>query len=233
MEPQRRIDAVLFDLDGVLTDSEPWWDEVRTAFARSHGRGWTGEDQAAVMGANSAEWARIMRRRLALDELSAVEIQAAIIDGMVECYRTRPAPLIDGAPVALRRIARELPVAIASSSPPAVIEAAVEALGVRDLLGAIVSSDEVASGKPAPDVYLEAARRLGVRAARCVVVEDSLNGVRAGRAAGALVVLVPNPSVPPAGDAAAIADVVLPDLAALDPLALARAGAADHRRPGS
>ena len=215
-----RFEAVLFDLDGVLTDSEPWWDDVRVDFSRAHDRRWTHDDQQAVMGANSAEWAATMRERLRLEHLEADAIQAAIVEGVVDRYRTLPSPVIAGAPDAVRRIAATRPVAIASSSHRRVIEAAVDALGLHDVFGAIVSSDDVPRGKPAPDVYLEAAARLGVPASRCIVVEDSLNGVRAGKAAGAFVVLVPNPSVPPAGDARSRADLVIDRLADLDPDAL-------------
>ncbi|MES1239894.1 MAG: HAD family phosphatase [Chloroflexota bacterium] len=213
----RPVDAVLFDLDGVLTDSEPWWNDVRVAFARAHGRPWTHDDQAAVMGGNSAEWAATMRRRLRLDDLTVDDVQQAIVDGVVECYRTRPSPVIAGAPEAVRRIATTHPVALASSSHPAVIAAAIEALGLDDVFGAVVSSDDVERGKPAPDVYLRAASLLGVAGDRCLVIEDSLNGVRAGKAAGAFVVLVPNPSVPPAGDSRALADRVVERLALVDP----------------
>ena len=210
-------DAVLFDLDGVLTDSEPWWNDVRTELARAHDRPWTIDDQHSVMGANSGEWAATMRSRLHLEHLSADAIQDAIVDGMVERYRTLPSPVIAGAPEAVRRIAASRPVAIASSSHRRVIEAALGALGLRDVFGAVVSSDDVPRGKPEPDVYLRAAMLLGVPATRCVVVEDSLNGVKAAKAAGGFVVLVPNPSVPPAGDARARADLVLDRLGDLDP----------------
>lgn len=210
-------DAVLFDLDGVLTDSEPWWNDVRTELARAHDRPWTIDDQHSVMGANSGEWAATMRSRLHLEHLSADAIQDAIVDGMVERYRTLPSPVIAGAPEAVRRIAASRPVAIASSSHRRVIEAALDALGLRDVFGAVVSSDDVPRGKPEPDVYLRAAMLLGVPATRCVVVEDSLNGVKAAKAAGAFVVLVPNPSVPPAGDARTRADLVLDRLGDLDP----------------
>jgi len=216
----RRFEAVIFDLDGVLVDSEVWWNDVRTAFAREHGRPWTHDDQLAVMGGNSREWAATMRRRLDLTHLTAEVIERAIVDGVVARYATDPSPVIDDAPAEVRRIAATRPVAIASSSHPEVIAAAVGALGIRDVMSAIVSSDEVAAGKPAPDVYLLAASRLGIEPARCLVVEDSLNGVLAGKAAGMTVVLVPNASVPPAGDARDRADHVLPSLAALEPDAL-------------
>jgi HAD superfamily hydrolase (TIGR01509 family) len=213
----RRFDAVLFDLDGVLVDSEPWWNDVRIAFARAHGRPWTRDDHHAVMGANSRGWALTMQERLGLRDMDVDAIQDAIVDGVVARYRSEPPPVIDGAVEAVRRIAAELPVAIASSAHPDVIAAAVDALGVRDVLGAIVSSDEVPHGKPAPDVYLVAARRLGVEAARCLVVEDSVNGVKAGKAAGMFVVLVPNASVPPPPGTEALADAVVDRLADLDP----------------
>jgi HAD superfamily hydrolase (TIGR01509 family) len=220
MRTERRFDAVLFDLDGVLTDSEPWWNDVRIAFAAAHDRPWTEDDQHAVMGSNSPEWAATMQARLRLHHLPVDVIQEAIVDGVVERYRTQPSPVIAGAPEAVRRIAATRPVAIASSSHRRVIEAAIDALGLHGVFGAVVSSDDVPSGKPAPDVYLRAAALLEVPASRCVVVEDSLNGVRAGAAAGAFVVLVPNPSVPPAGDARARANLVLDRLADLDPDAL-------------
>jgi HAD superfamily hydrolase (TIGR01509 family) len=210
------VTAVLFDLDGVLVDSEPWWHEVRLEFARRHGRRWGEEDRQSTMGGNSRQWAQTMRERLRLDDLDADAIQDAVVAGVVARYRSDPAPVIDGAPEAVRRIAANHPVAIASSAHPDVIAAAVDALGLADVLGAIVSSDEVSHGKPAPDVYLLAAQRLGIEASSCVVVEDSINGVRAARAAGMFVVLVPSPSVPPAPGAEALADLVLPRLADLD-----------------
>jgi beta-phosphoglucomutase-like phosphatase (HAD superfamily) len=222
-----RFAAVIFDLDGVLVDSEGWWNDVRIAFATRHGRDWTHEDQAAVMGANSHEWAVIMRDRLELDSLSPDEIEAQVVDGVVRLYETRPSPVIGDAPAQVRRIAADLPVAIASSSHPRVIAAALQALGIEQVMRAIVSSDDVATGKPAPDVYLAAAARLGAEPARCLVVEDSLNGVRAGIAAGMTVVLVPNPTVPPAGNARDLAHHVVASLEALDPDALTPATSRD------
>jgi HAD superfamily hydrolase (TIGR01509 family) len=205
----------------VLVDSEIWWDEVRADFAAAHGRPWGADDRAAVMGANSPTWSRIMRERLALG-LPAAEIERAIVDGVVERYRTRGAPTIEGAVDAVRRIAAQRPVAVASSAHREVIDAALEATDLADVFGVVVSSDEVEHGKPAPDVYLATARRLGVEPIRCLVVEDSYNGVRAARAAGMAVVLVPNHSVPPAPGTAELADVVLERLADLDPDTITR-----------
>ena len=158
----------------------------------------------------------IMRERLDLD-LADAEIERAIVDGVVARYRTEGAPRIDGAVEAVRRIAADHPVGVASSAHRAVIDAALEATALAGTFAVVVSSDEVAHGKPAPDVYLEAARRLGCDAGSCLVVEDSLNGVRAAKAAGMTVVLVPNRSVPPAEGTAELADLVLERLADLEP----------------
>ena len=213
--PTRPIDGVIFDLDGVIVDSEIWWDEVRQAFAAEHGRTWTIDDRHAVMGANSRQWSEIMRRRLRL-EMPAPEIERVVVDRMVERYAREGPPAIDGAVEAVRRIAAGRPAALASSSHPAVIDAALRATGLGDAFRGVVSSDEVAHGKPEPDVFLEAARRFGASPDRLLVVEDSLNGVLAAKAAGMAVVLVPNHAVPPAEGAAAAADLVVDRLADLD-----------------
>jgi HAD superfamily hydrolase (TIGR01509 family) len=216
--PARRPAAVIFDLDGTLVDAEIWWNEIREAWAAEQGRIWTAADQAAVMGANSAGWGRIMRDRLDLD-LPVPEIVDAIVGGVVERYRVRGAPRIDGAEEIVRRLAAEgMPLAVASSAHRAVIDAALGALGIHELFSVVLTSDQVAHGKPAPDVYLLAARELGVDPVDCLVVEDSLNGVLSGRAAGMTVVLVPNAAVPPAPGAREAASLVLERLTDLDPL---------------
>lgn len=200
--------AVIFDLDGVIVDTEPWWHEVRVAYAHSRGRAWTTEDSRACMGRNSGEWSRVMRERLGIaDPPEAIE--RAIVDALVDRYRTAAVPAVDGAPEAAARIAARVPAAIASSAHRDVIGAALAATGLEPHFRVVVSSDDVATGKPAPNVYLEAARRLGVEPGRCLVVEDSANGVLAGRAAGMRVVLVPNESVPPGPGAVEAADLVL------------------------
>ena len=216
------FDAVLFDMDGVLVNSEPWWNEARVAFALAHDRPWTHDDQALCMGGNSREWAEIMQARLRLPDLTVDAIQDAVVAGVVSRYHANPVPIIADAPAQVRRIALDRPVAIASSSHRDIIAAAVDALGLHEVLGAIVSSDEVPLGKPAPDVYLLAATRLGVAPDRCLVVEDSVNGVRAGKAAGMTVVLVPNERFPPTDEARELADHVVRSLVDLDPDALQR-----------
>ena len=213
--------AVIFDLDGVLVDAEIWWDEVRIEFARRHGRTWTAADRAAIMGANSFGWSTLMGERLGLPDLPRETIEAEVVQAMVERYRADGAPLIPGAIETVRRVAAVLPVAVASSGHPAVIAAALDALGIGELFGVVVSSDEVELGKPDPGVYLLAAARLGQAPGDCLVVEDSLNGVLAGRAAGMTVVLVPNRAVPPAPGAREAASLVLDRITLLEPTAIA------------
>ncbi|HEX5590766.1 MAG TPA: HAD family phosphatase [Candidatus Limnocylindrales bacterium] len=221
--------AVIFDLDGVIVDSEIWWHEERAAWAAERGLAWTEADSRAVMGANSRGWARIMRERLGLARAEEPGILEAVVRRVTDRYR-HGAPVIDGAAAAVRRIAAGWPVAVASSAHRDVIDAALEATGLDVVVGVVVSSDEVAHGKPEPDVYLEAARRLDAEPAACLVVEDSINGIRAAVAAGMTVVLVPNHSVPPAPGAATLAHHVLERLRDLDPAILEprsdRAGAA-------
>jgi HAD superfamily hydrolase (TIGR01509 family) len=218
------LSAVIFDLDGVLVDSEIWWDDVREAYAASHGRRWTLDDRAAVMGANSRQWSATMAGRLDLP-FGPPAIERAIVDEMVRRYRDLPPPLIPGAVEAVRRLVGTVPLGVASSAHPAVIRSALAATGLAGAFDVVVSSDEVEHGKPEPDVYLEAARRLGVDPARCVVVEDSLNGVLAARSAGMAAVLVPNGSVPPALGAREAANLVLGSIEAFRPEAVLAAAA--------
>jgi HAD superfamily hydrolase (TIGR01509 family) len=211
--------AIVFDMDGVLVDSEIWWDQVRQAFAARRGRGWTTDDRAACMGKNSLGWARVMRDVLEIDD-PLESIVDEVVDAMVARFADQGAPLIDGAVTTVRRLAATYPLGVASSAHPRVIDAALRTSGLRDAFRSIAASDEVDHGKPSPDVYLLAAERLGVAPATCLVVEDSLNGVLSGRAAGMTVVLVPNEAVPPAEGAAAAANVVLRRIDELDPAAI-------------
>jgi beta-phosphoglucomutase-like phosphatase (HAD superfamily) len=218
MTDGRRFDAVLFDMDGVLVDSEHHWNEVRIAFATAHGRPWGPDDQRAVMGGNTRQWAATVRARLRLEEVDPEHLAREVVDGVVARFECGDVSVITGAADAVRSVAAIVPVAISTSAHMDVVRAAVALLGLEGVFGAMASSDEVGHGKPEPDVYLLAASRLGVDPARCLVVEDSLNGLLAGKAAGATVVLVPNPSTPPEPDTEAHADMVLASLAALVPL---------------
>jgi HAD superfamily hydrolase (TIGR01509 family) len=209
------IEAVVFDLDGVIVDSEQVWDEVREAYARESGGSYPATATRDMMGMSSTEWSRYMAEQLRVPG-TPEEINAAIVERMLERYGEAP-PLIPGAVDAVRRIAGRWPLAIASSSNPELIEVILRVAGIATLFRAAVSSQEVARGKPAPDVYLEAARRIGVDAARCGAVEDSENGILSAKAAGMRVVAVPNPHFPPAADALQLADVVLASIGELRP----------------
>ena len=209
------IDAVVFDLDGVIVDSEQVWDEVREAYTREVGGTYTDEATRSMMGMSSTEWSRYMAEALRVPGTPA-EINEAIVARMLERYGEAP-PLIPGAVDAVRRIAAGWPLAVASSSNPELIEVVLRSARLEELFPVTVSSQEVARGKPAPDVYLEAAARLGVEAVRCAAVEDSHNGIRSAKAAGMRVVAIPNPHFPPDDEAMGQADVVLGTIDELTP----------------
>jgi HAD superfamily hydrolase (TIGR01509 family) len=209
------IEAVVFDLDGVLLASEEVWDEVRERFVRGRGGRYDAEVQRAMMGMSSGEWSRYLHDEAGVaDEPEAINDE--VVRLMLEAYRER-LPLIDGAHEAVRRLAARWPLAVASSSNRPLIDAVLTESGLAPLFRATVSSEEVERGKPAPDVYLEAARRLGVPAERCAAVEDSHSGIRSAKAAGMRVLAIPNPTYPPGEDALAEADAVLGSLAELTP----------------
>ncbi|NIH86347.1 HAD family hydrolase [Amycolatopsis granulosa] len=189
------MDAVVFDLDGVLVDSEQTWDEVRRTVVAEHGGTWTAEATRAMQGMSTPEWARYLVEELGA-RLSPDRIAEVVIDGMAHRYADGP-PVLPGAPEAVRAVGQQYPVAIASSSPPVLITAFLTATGLTGLVQVAVSSEQVPAGKPAPDVYLEAARRLDADAARCAAVEDTTNGLKAALAAGMTVYAVPNPHFPP------------------------------------
>jgi HAD superfamily hydrolase (TIGR01509 family) len=209
------IEAVVFDLDGVLVDSEHVWDAAREALARERGGRWHAGAQRDMMGMSSPEWSRYMHDVIGLPQ-APEEISAEVVRRLQEIYRVE-LPLIPGAADAVRRLAARWPLAVASSSNRPLIDLVLELSDLAPLFAATVSSEEVAHGKPAPDVYLEAARRLGVHPARCAAVEDSHNGILAARAAGMRVLAVPNARYPPGPEALAAADLVLPTIAALTP----------------
>jgi len=201
------ITAVVFDLDGVLVDSEQVWDEVREAYVRETGGTYTDRSARDMMGMSSPEWSRYMAEALRVPG-TPEEINAAIVERMLARYGEAP-PLLPGAVEAVQRIGAWVPLAIASSSNRELIDAVLRVSGLASDFGVTVSSEEVPRGKPAPDVYLEAARRLGVDPARCGAVEDSHNGIRSAKAAGMRVVAVPNPHYPPDDEALGLADVVV------------------------
>jgi HAD superfamily hydrolase (TIGR01509 family) len=209
------ISAVVFDLDGVIVDSEQVWDEVRERYVREVGGTYTESATRDMMGMSSVEWSRYMAESLGVPG-TPEEINAAIVRRMLERYGEAP-PLIPGAVEAVRGCAERWPLAVASSSNPELIEVVLDAAGLRDVIPVVVSSQEVARGKPAPDVYTEAARRLGVDPQTCAAVEDSHNGIRSAKAAGMRVIAIPNPHYPPDEEALAQADVVLRSISELTP----------------
>jgi HAD superfamily hydrolase (TIGR01509 family) len=204
------IAAVVFDLDGLLLDTEQVWDEVREGLVRERGGRWHDRAQADMMGMSSPEWSRYMHDELGLAE-PPEEISAEVVQRMAARYRKR-LPLIDGAVEAVERLASRWRLALASSSNRELIDLALEVGGLGRFFQATVSSEEVARGKPAPDVYLEAARRLGVDARECAAVEDSRSGIRSAHAAGMRVVAIPNRLFSPDEETLARADVVLGSL---------------------
>jgi HAD superfamily hydrolase (TIGR01509 family) len=215
------IAAVVFDLDGVIVDSEQVWDEVRAEYTREAGGRYSERAARDMMGMSSTEWSTYMSEELGLPG-TPEEINAAIVERMLERYGEAP-PLIPGAVEAVRAVAQRWPVAIASSSNPELIEVVLATAKLDDVVRVVVSSQEVSHGKPAPDVYLEAARRLAVAPVDCVAVEDSENGIRSAKAAGMFVIAVPNPHFPPAEEAVALADLVLASIRDLTPATISRA----------
>ena len=209
------IDAVVFDLDGLLLDTEQVWDEVREGLVRERGGRWHERAQADMMGMSSTEWSRYLHEELGLAE-PPEELNRIVVERMEERYR-RQLPLIEGAVEAVRRLAERWPLGLASSSNRPLIDLALHEMGVAELFRATVSSEEVDRGKPAPDVYLEAARRLDVSPESAVAVEDSASGIRSANAAGMGVVAIPNAHFPPPAEVLGLADVRLESLAGLTP----------------
>jgi len=207
------IAAVVFDLDGVLLQSEEVWDAVRERYVRERGGRYDDEVQRAMMGMSAPEWSAFLHEDAGVPG-TPEQINADVVELMLEAYR-RDLPLLPGAVDVVRRIAAQFRLALASSSNRAIFEEVLRLAGIADCFQATVSSEEVARGKPAPDVYLEAARRLGVVPERCAAVEDSHAGIRSAHAAGMRVIAIPNPSYPPDDESLAVADAVVESLDAL------------------
>jgi HAD superfamily hydrolase (TIGR01509 family) len=208
------IDAVIFDLDGLLIDSESVWDEARRRYVDEHGGRWHDEATREMMGMSSVEWSRYVAERLEVDRPPEV-ISAEVAAEVGDLYRKR-LPLMPGAVDAVRRLGERWPLGLASSSNREVIDLVLELAGIAEAFAATVSSEEVGRGKPAPDVYLETASRLAVEPKRCAAIEDSHNGILSAHAAGMRVIAVPNPHFPPGDDALQRAARVLDSLAELD-----------------
>jgi HAD superfamily hydrolase (TIGR01509 family) len=209
------IEAVVFDMDGVLIESEEVWDAVREMYVRERGGRYDAEIQRAMMGMSSPEWSSYLHETAGVPD-SPEEINAEVVRRLLEAYRSH-LPLMPGAVDAVKRLAERYPLAVASSSNRPIIDAVLELAGLAQYFQVTVSSEEVPRGKPAPDVYLEAARRLGVAPERCAAVEDSHGGIRAAKAAGMFTIAFPNPTYPPDEESLAQADVVIRSLDELTP----------------
>ena len=200
-------DAVVFDLDGVLLDSEQRWNDAKEAVTTAAGGRWRDDAATAMMGMSSPEWSAYMHDELAVP-YEPERINELVVERMAAGY-AEELPLLPGAIDAVETLAARWPLGLASSSNREIIDAFLDLSGLRDRFRVTTSSEEVGRGKPSPDVYLEVAVRLGADAARCVAVEDSSNGLRAAAAAGMAVIAVPNPHYPPAPDALALAEATV------------------------
>jgi len=209
------IRAVIFDLDGLLIDSESAWDGGRKVLVAEHGLEWPAGATEAMLGMSSPEWSAYVHETLGVP-LAPPEISDRVVAHVLRSYEER-LPLLPGAEAAVERIAARWPLGLASSSNREVIERVMETSGWAPAFATWVSSEEVARGKPAPDVFVEAARRLRVDPADAAGIEDSHNGILAARAAGLRVIAIPNHEFPPGEEALDAADVVLDALADLTP----------------
>jgi len=207
------VKAVVFDLDGVLVDSEPVWEQVRRGLVAERGGHWSPDAQRRLMGMSTPEWARYLSEDLGV-ALTPDEVARIVIDRMAARYREH-VPLMDGAADAVSRIAARWPLAVASSAPATLIETVLQSAGLRACFTAVMSTEQVARGKPAPDIYLAVTAELGCAPSACAAVEDSSNGLRSAAAAGLRVIAIPHPQYPPDPDALAQASLVLPSLAGL------------------
>jgi HAD superfamily hydrolase (TIGR01509 family) len=208
-------EAVVFDLDGVLVDSEQLWNGAKEEVVKSNGGHWRKDAPKAMIGMSSPEWSNYMHTELRVP-LAPKEIDRLVVQKMEELYRSR-LPMLPGAIEAVRALQGHWPLGLASSANRELIDLVLSLSGLTDAFRVTVSSEEVEHGKPAPDVYLDAARRLGVPAERCVAVEDSSNGLRSAAAAGMTVIAVPNQHYPPDADALALAAVSVPTVGKVTP----------------
>ncbi len=204
------ISAVVFDLDGVLIDSEPVWEEVRRQVVAEYGGHWRPEAQSRLMGMSTQEWARYLSEDLGVG-LPADRVATLVIERMAARYRDQ-LPLLPGAVAAVKRLAARWPLGLGSSAPASLIATVLDASGLREYFAVVRSTEQLTRGKPAPDIYLAVTRQLGVAPADAAAVEDSTNGLRSATAAGLAVIAVPQPKYPPDPAALASAKLVLSSL---------------------
>jgi len=210
------IEAVVFDLDGVIVDSEPVWEQVRRQVVAEHGGHWPPDAQQRLMGMSTGEWARYLSQDLGVG-LPPAEVAAMVIERMQARYR-EGAPLMPGAAGAVRELAARWPLGLASSSPPALIDAVLDGAGLRECFRVTLSTEQVSRGKPAPDIYLAVTGQLGFPPQACAAVEDSTNGLRSAAAARMSVIAIPNQTFPPSEDALQLAAATIHSLDELVPM---------------
>ena len=215
------VAAVVFDMDGVLIDSEQAWADAREELTRERGGIWPPRTQERMMGMSSTEWSRFMHDELRVP-MEPEEISEAVVERLARRFRDH-LPLLPHAREAVERLAARFPLGLASSSNRPIIDLVLEIAGLAGSFRATVSSEEVPHGKPSPDVYLEVARRLEADPSACIAVEDSTNGIRSAQAAGMRVIAVPRPDYPPSAEALELAAVRLDSLAELTPRVVERA----------
>lgn len=206
--------AVVFDMDGILIETEPIWDKVRRGLADAEGLAWPDGSTPAMMGMSTREWAVHLSEVVGFSG-TWEEVAQRVIDGVAAEYATGGLPILEGAVQAVRTASALCPTAIASSSPRRLIDLVVERLGLHELLSVTVSTEEVDRGKPYPDGYLRACELLGADPGRSVAVEDSTNGIRSAHAAGMAVVCVPPAFHPPAQETLDLCAAVLDSLTGL------------------
>lgn len=223
------FDALVFDMDGTLTDSEAWWDEIRRALAEEDGVPWPAEATTAMMGMSTPEWSRYLSEVVGL-RTDAHGSARRTIETLTSWYHERGVPVIPGAVEAVRRMAALLPIGLATSSPREHVDAILDELGLTELFGATVSTEECAAGKPDPEAYVQAATKLGADPTRCVAVEDSTNGIRSALAAGMTVVAIPPHFHPPAQEVLDQCAAVLESIDELTPELITRLDESSHLR---
>ena len=209
------IEAVIFDLDGVIIDTEEVWEEVRRGYVAEFGREFLPDTQDRMMGMSTGEWSAHLAHEVGVPR-TPEQVAADVLGRMAERYRTA-LPLIPGSVEAVRRLGARFPLGLASSSARVLIDQVLETAGLTGAFQVTLSTEEVPRGKPAPDVYLAAAGKLGLDPSVCAAVEDSSNGLRAAGAAGLAVIAVPHGVYPPAPDALALAALVVTNVAELTP----------------
>ena len=219
-----RTEAVVFDLDGVIIDTEEVWEDVRRGYVAGYGKLFRPDSQTRMMGMSTGEWSRHLSDEVGVPR-TPEQVAAEVLSRMAQRYRDA-LPLIPGAVDCVRRLGTAFPLALASSSARVLIDQVLQTAGLADAFAVTLSTEEVPRGKPAPDVYLEAARRLGVKPEACAAVEDSSNGLRSAAAAGCAVIAVPHGVYPPAADALAASSLVVHDLGELTVAAVRKLGQA-------